>query len=147
LTVISPRFEAVFQAAPCRGRQRELEQYASRAKGDQDEQKIANQTLASTQVRNESEVNVARRRALIQAGWAVPTLLVVGLPPRYANAYVQAEVVHRNGEIENFVFPTTQVILEPGDTLNDLECSPNPCTIVALEPVGLPKGTFIINDP
>jgi hypothetical protein len=38
------------------------------------------------QVWDEPEVNLARRRALVQAGWAVPAILAVGLAPCKAKA-------------------------------------------------------------
>lgn len=74
---------------------------------------------SGAQVCNEPEVNLTRRRALIQAGWAVPTVLAVGLAPRKAKAPVYVDGV---GPLNSFR-------VEPGDPFPSIDC-PDGCSVI-----------------
>jgi hypothetical protein len=48
--------------------------------------KKAENTPTGVSAPNEAKVNLERRRALVQAGWAVPAILAIGLPSRESKA-------------------------------------------------------------
>jgi hypothetical protein len=48
--------------------------------------KKAENTPTGASAPNEAKVNLERRRALVQAGWAVPAILAIGLPARESKA-------------------------------------------------------------
>jgi hypothetical protein len=48
--------------------------------------KEAENTPTGASAPNEAKVNLERRRALVQAGWAVPAILAIGLPSRESKA-------------------------------------------------------------
>ena len=48
--------------------------------------KKAENTPTRASAPTEAEVNLERRRALVQAGWAVPAILAIGLPARESKA-------------------------------------------------------------
>jgi hypothetical protein len=48
--------------------------------------KKAESTPTAASAPDKAEVNLERRRALVQAGWAVPAILAIGLPSRESKA-------------------------------------------------------------